>query len=116
MDSARVSRIFLLQGVRAVVEAVRNGTDTPVFLSSVVLCVAWAMASVLRSRDHWREASKPVKIDGDGSPTRRRMWWALWPFFNLSMITAITAEVNGAQGGTDRRSDFVDVVADDRLW
>lgn len=102
-----------MQGVRAIV----NWADTQVFVSSVVLCLAWAVASVLRSRDHWREAAKPATIDGNGKPVRRRMWWALWPFFNLSLITAITAEVSEVKkGNAGGWSDFLDVVADDRLW
>lgn len=103
------------QAVRAVVEGVRNGVSTKVFVSSTVLCLAWALASILRSRDHWREAAKAPRIDGHGSPFRRRMWWALWPFFNLSFITAALAFVNEAQHGKSW-SGFVDVLGDDRVW
>lgn len=103
------------QGARAIVEATRHGANTVVFLSSAVLCIAWAAASVLRSRDHWRQAAKPPKIDGDGLPARRRMWWALWPFFNLSLITAIIAFVDDVRNGKTW-SGFVDFTADDRMW
>lgn len=96
-------------------EAVRHGADTSVFLSSTVLCVSWVVASVLRSRDHWRKAGQPPKMDENGQPGRRRMWWALWPFFNLSFITATVALVTEGQDGKTW-SELVDVVGDDRLW
>lgn len=96
-------------------EATRNGANTQIFLSSAVLCISWAVASVLRSRDHWRQAAKPPRIDRDGLPARRRMWWALWPFFNLSFITATIALVGEFNDGKTW-SGLVDVAGDDRLW
>lgn len=110
-------QLFFFQGVRAIVEWVRHGNDTTVFVSSVVLCVAWAAASVLRSRDHWREAAKEPKVIGDdGTVARRKTWWALWPFFNLSFITAVLALVDHVRNDGKSYSGFTDVVADDRLW
>ena len=96
-------------------EAVRHGFDTSIFLSSTVLCVAWALAAVLRSRDHWRQADMPPKIDSNGLPANRRMWWVLWPFFNLAFITATVAVVDDANGGKTW-SGLVNIAADDRLW
>lgn len=105
----------VFQGVRAVVEWARHGVDTPIFISSTVLCIAWAFASVLRSRDHWREAAKPPMVGAGGLPARRRLWWALWPFFNLSFITAVSAFVENVHHGK-RWSGFISAVADDKLW
>lgn len=102
--------------MRAIVEWVRHGSGTTMFLSSVVLCVAWAAASVLRSRDHWREAAKEPKIVGDGAPARRKTWWVLWPFFNLSFITAVLALVDDVRHDGKSWSGLTDVLADDRLW
>lgn len=96
-------------------EAVRRGTNTPVFLSSTVLCVAWGLASLLRNRDHWRRAATPPKLDADGRPNNRRMWWALWPFFNLAFITAVIALVDDVRDGKSW-TGVVEVMADDRLW
>lgn len=103
------------QGARAIVEAVRHGVDTTIFVSSAVLCVAWALAAVLRSRDHWRQAAMPPKIDAHGLPANRRMWWVLWPFFNLSFITATVAIVSDSNTGKSW-SGLVSIAADDRLW
>ena len=96
-------------------EAVRRGVDTSVFISSAVLCVAWALAAVLRSRDHWRQAAMPPKMDAHGLPANRRMWWGLWPFFNLAFITATVAIVNDINAGKSW-SGLVSIAADDRVW
>lgn len=82
------------------------------FRSSVVLCIAWAVASARRSGNHWHEAAKPPTLDTDGLPARRKLWWALWPFFNLSFMTALAAVVHDAKP----HDGLVSVVADDRLW
>lgn len=101
-----------MQGVRAVVEWARHGANTTVFHSSSVLCIAWAVAAIRRSGDHWQQAAKPPTLDADGLPARRKLWWALWPFFNLSFMTALAAV-----GHDDKTHDgFMSVVADDRLW
>lgn len=96
-------------------EGARHGFDTSIFISSTVLCIAWAFASVLRSRDHWREAAKPPVIGTGGLPARRKLWWALWPFFNLAFVTAVAAFLDEVRHGKSW-SGFMDVVADDRLW
>lgn len=93
-------------------ELARHGWHTPMFRSSVVLCVAWAFASALCNRNHWHEAAKPPKLYTDGVPARRKLWWALWPFFNLAFMTALAAVVHEHK----THDDFVSVVADDRLW
>lgn len=97
------------------VEATRRGANTTVFLSSAVLCVAWGLASWLRSRDHWRQAAKAPKLDAAGRPARRRMWWVLWPFFNLAFITAAVALADEVREGKSW-TGLIEVVADDRLW
>lgn len=104
------------QGVRAIVELVRHGANTTVFVSSTVLCIAWATASVLRSRDHWREAAKEPSIGSDGLPTRRKLWWVFWPFYNLSFMTAMVAVIDRAGHDGKSWSGVVSVMADDRLW
>lgn len=93
-------------------EWARHGTNTTVFHSSLVLCIAWAIASVRRSKDHWQEAAKPPTLGTDGLPARRKLWWALWPFFNLSFMTALAAVVHGHK----THDGFISIVADDRLW
>lgn len=108
-------RMCVSQGARATVEGIRHGFDTTIFISSTVLCVAWAFASVLRSRDHWREAAKPPSIGANGMPARRRLWWAIWPFFNLSFITAVAAFLESVRDGKSW-SGILTVVTDDRLW
>lgn len=96
-------------------EGVRHGIDTPLFVSSTVLCFAWAFASILRSRDHWREAAKPPVIGAGGLTSRRKLWWALWPFFNLSFVTAVVAFLDSVRHGKTW-SGILSVVTDDRLW
>ncbi|CAN0009138.1 unnamed protein product, partial [Ectocarpus sp. 4 AP-2014] len=108
--------LCIYQGVRAIVELIRHGADTTVFVSSTVLCIAWAAASVLRSRDHWREAAKEPSIGSDGLPARRKLWWVFWPFYNLSFMTALVAVIDRAGHGGKGWSGIVSVVADDRLW
>lgn len=93
-------------------EWVRHGYGTAVFRSSAVLCFAWAVASALRSRDHWYQAAKPPTLYTDGLPARRKLWWALWPFFNLSFMTALAAVVHDGK----TYDGYVNMVADDRLW
>lgn len=101
-----------MQGVRGIVEWARHGSNTTVFRSSGVLCVAWAIASVRRSKNHWHEAAKPPTLDPDGLPARRKLWWALWPFFNLSFMTALAEVLHD-----DKTHDgFMSIVEDDRLW
>ena len=93
-------------------EWARHGFHTPMFLSSAVLCIAWAFASVRRSHNHWHEAAKPPRLDANGLPARRKLWWALWPFFNLSFMTALAAVVHDGK----THDGLLSIVADDRLW
>lgn len=96
-------------------EGVKNGIDTSVFLSSAVLSAAWALAVVLRNRDHWLQALSPPVLDAQGRPGRRRMWWVLWPFFNLALITSAIAVADDYRDKEGIQS-VMNYVEDDKLW
>lgn len=81
----------------------------------MILCAAWAVAVVLRNRDHWLQALSPPVLDTDGRPGRRRMWWVLWPFFNLALITSAIALWDDYRHKEGTMS-FINYVEDDKLW
>ncbi|CAN0115459.1 unnamed protein product, partial [Discosporangium mesarthrocarpum] len=101
------------QGVRAVLEACNHGFNTNLFVTGTTMCVAWLLAITAVTHDHWTQAAIFPVLDDAGQPKRQRMWWALWPFFNLSFITAITAYFTEGQ---QKHDHLIDYLADDSLW
>ncbi|KAG5191529.1 ABC transporter type 1, transmembrane domain-containing protein [Tribonema minus] len=105
--------LAVYHGAKAVIEAVDGGDRSDVTMHAV-LCASSVIAAACRDADHWQHSPEYVgPAPHAPSPRRRRAWLWLFPYFNLTFVTALLRYVRGDSGGA---TSFVDYMSQDELW